>query len=483
MAAPPLARRALAALAAALCAVLLALPAGAAMFNAKTFTLDNGMQVVLVENHRVPAVVQMVWYRVGAADEPRGKSGIAHFLEHLMFKGTPSVPPGMFSRIVARQGGRDNAFTTQDYTAYFQVVAADQLELVMRMEADRMKNLVLTDAVVKPERDVILEERRARIGTSPSAQLGEAMGAVMYFNHPYRIPVIGWESEIRGLDTEDALAFYRRHYVPNEAVLIVAGDTTLEQLRPLAEKYYGAIPRGDAVPRQRTEEPPPETARRATLTSEQVREPSWRRIYLAPTYRTAEGAQAYALDVLSEILGGGPTSRLYRSLVVEQGLAASAGSWYEGDALDFANLGFYAVPRQNKTPQAVEAAVEAEIAKLLADGVTETEVADASKRLQAAAIYARDSLQTAAQVLGTALMTGRTLEEAEAWPERIAAVTAADVNAVARAVLQPERSVTGLLLPAAKAEAPAASVTPEPAPGPAPTSPASPPAATSGGPS
>ncbi len=439
-------------------------PAFGAMFNPKSFTLNNGMQVVLVENHRVPAVVQMVWYRVGAADEPHGKSGIAHFLEHLMFKGTPDIPPGQFSRIVARHGGRDNAFTTQDYTAYYQVVSADQLELVMRMEADRMANLVLTDEVVAPERDVVLEERRARVDNSPAAQLAEAMGATMYFHHPYGTPVIGWESEIRGLNTEDALAFYRRHYAPNNAVLVVAGDIGLEELKPLAEKYYGAIPRRPVPPRERVSEPPHQTARRVVLTSEQVREPSWRRSYQAPTYRTAEAGRAYALEVLSEILGGGAISRLYRSLVVEQELAAAAGSWYDGNALDFSTFGVYATPRPAGSVTAVEAAVVAEIEKLLEHGVTEAEVHDAKQRLKAAAVYARDDLETAAQILGTALMTGRTIDEVEAWPERIGAVTVADVDAAAKAVLQERLSVTGILLPAGRAATPAAAVAPVPVP-------------------
>lgn len=427
--------------------------AGAAMFDPKTFNLPNGLQVVLVENHRVPAIVQMVWYRIGAADEPRGKSGIAHFLEHLMFKGTPTVPPGQFSRLVARQGGRDNAFTTQDYTAYYQVVAADQLEMVMRMESDRMSNLVLTDALVTPERDVVLEERRARIENSPAAQLGEAMSAVMYFNHPYRIPTIGWESEIRGLGTKDAVDFYKAHYTPGNAVLIVAGDVTLDQLKPLAEKYYGPIEARPIPPRTRTEEPPHDAARRLTMTSEQVREPSWRRSYLAPTYRTADGSQAYALEVLSEIVGGGATSRLYRALAVEQAVAASAGAWYDGDSRDFTTFGVYAVPRQGQAVAAIEDAVDAVLAKLLADGVTEEEVRDAKQRLRAAAVFARDDLESGAQILGRALMTGRSLEEVEAWPDRIGAVTVNEVNEAAVAIIEAKDSVTGTLLPATQAPA------------------------------
>ncbi len=440
----------------------------AAVFNPKTFTLDNGLQVVLVENHRVAAAVHMVWYRVGGADEPRGKSGIAHFLEHLMFKGTDTVEPGDFSKIVARHGGRDNAFTGQDYTGYHQTIAKDYLERVMEMEADRMANLVLTDAVVDPERDVILEERRARIDNQPGALLGEAMGSAMFRNHPYRIPIIGWEEEIRGLTTQDALDFYERHYAPNNAILVVAGDVNVEELRRLAEKHYGSIPRREVAPRERVPEPPQIAARRVILDSPQVREPSLRRNYLAPSHTAGETQHAYALEVLSEIVGGGSTGRLYRDLVIERGIAASAGAWYGADTLDMSTFGFFATPRQGRTVEEVEAALDAALAKLLEEGVTEDEVADATKRLKASAVYARDDLETAARVLGAALAVGQSIDDVERWPELIGAVTADQVNLAARAVLKHEQSVTGILLPQRDPPAKAApAAPPETVPAPA----------------
>lgn len=429
-------------------AAALSVPANAKVFDPETFTLDNGMQVVLVRNHRVPAVVQMVWYKVGAADEEWGKSGLAHFLEHLMFKGTPSVPPGAFSPRIARTGGRDNAFTSQDYTAYYQVVAADRLAMVMEMEADRMRNLQLDDSVVLPERDVILEERRSRIENQPSAQLSVAMTAALFFNHPYRVPVIGWAEEMAKLSTEDALAFYRRHYAPDNAILVVAGDVTMDVLKPLAEKYYGVIPAAGVPARVRPPEPEHHTGRRVVLHSDRVREPLWRRVYAAPSYGTADPASdAYALEVLDEILGGGTTGRLYRSLVVEQGIASSAGSWYSPDAIDLGTAGLYASPVQGGSMAAVEDAVDAQIAALLAEGVTAEEVDDAKRRLQAGAIFARDSLENGAQVLGRALASGRTVEDVEKWPERIGAVTPEQVLSAARGVFRPERAVTGELLP------------------------------------
>jgi zinc protease len=422
-------------------------PGLAAVFDPESFTLDNGLQVVVVSNHRAPIVQHMVWYKVGAADETPGKSGIAHFLEHLMFKGTDKLAPGEFSQIIARNGGQENAFTSWDYTGYYQTVAKDRLELVMQHEADRMANLRLTDAVVNPERDVILEERRSRIDNEPSAQLGEMVNASLYMNHPYRIPIIGWEHEMQGLTTEDAIAFYNQWYAPNNAILIVAGDVTAAEVRPLAEKYYGPVaPR--AVPaRDRIEEPQQFAPRRVTLTSERVRQPSLSVTYLAPSHNRGDTQHSYPLQVLDEIMGGGTTSRLYRDLVVEQGIAAAAGSGYDSNNLDLGSFTFYVSPRPGLEMAAAEAALLAAVERLKQDGVSAEEVAAAKQRLSADAIYARDSLSGAPNILGRALASGRSIEDVESWPERVAAVTVEQVNAALRAVLQDDQSVTGVLLP------------------------------------
>jgi len=421
--------------------------ARAAVFNPKTFMLSNGMQVVVVTNRRAPIVAHMVWYKIGAADEPRGKSGIAHFFEHLMFKGTKNYPHGEFSKIVARNGGTENAFTSQDYTAYFQKVARDKLELVMRLESDRMTNLVLTDKEVLPERDVVLEERRSRIDNNPSAQLYEASQAALYLNHPYKIPVIGWKHEIAALTTKDALVFYRRYYVPNNAILIVAGDITVEELRPLAEKYYGTIPRGADIVRKRVSEPPHLAARRVEMKSPRVGQPSWSRYYTAPSYRTAKGNEAYALQIFADIVGGGTTSRLYLNLVVEQGIAASAGAWYNPNQFDSGTFGLSVSPRPGKSLAAAEKALLAEIAKILKQGLTADEVARTKKKLVASAVYARDSLSTAPNIIGGALATGRTIGDMEAWPDRINEVTLEQVNDAARSALIERQSVTNILRP------------------------------------
>lgn len=426
------------------------------VFNPKTFTLKNGMQVVVIEHRRAPVVTHMVWYKVGAADESPGRSGIAHFLEHLMFKGTKSFGPGEFSRIVATNGGRENAFTSQDYTAYFQNVAKDRLETVMRIEADRMTNLVLTDQLVKPERDVVLEERRSRTDSSPRGILFEQARAALFQNHPYGIPVIGWRHEITKLNTRDAIDFYRKYYTPSNAVLIVAGDVSVDKVRSLAEKYYGVIPARPLPPRVRPREPEHRAPVRVAYRDKRVRQPAWSRSFLAPSHNRGETKHAHALTVLSAILGTGATSRLYRSLVVEQKIATNAGAGYSASSFDLGSFYFYARPRPGTYPGSdpkagaanVERAVEAELRKLLEKGVTEEEVKRAKRSLLASAIYARDNLSTGARVIGVALTTGRTVEDVEAWPERIKAVTVDQVNAAARAVFKERNSVTAVLLPA-----------------------------------
>jgi zinc protease len=419
----------------------------AAVFNPETFTLENGMQVVVITNRRAPVVTHHVWYRIGSSDSPLGKSGLPHFLEHLMFKGTSNLDPGEFSREVARNGGNENAFTGPDYTGYFQTIARDRLELVMEMEADRMTNLKLDGPEVLLERDVVLEERSMRIDNDPSSRFGEQLNATQFLHHPYRIPIIGWRHEIASYTLEDALDFYKTWYAPNNAVLIVAGDIDAEELRPLAERYYGVIPARDIPERTRVQEPPQIAAREVEMADPRVREPSWMRSYLAPSFTAGETEHAYALEVLGEILRGTSTSRLDRSLVIDQQIATTAGAFYRGSALDLSTFKLYASPRPGIELDQIEAAMDAELARLEDEPITADEVARATQRLVAQAVYARDSLSGAVRSFGIALTTGRAVEDVEAWPERIAAVTAADVNAAAEHVLNLAQSVTGRLRP------------------------------------
>lgn len=419
----------------------------AAVFNPETFTLDNGMQVVVITNRRAPVVTHHVWYRIGSADSPLGKSGLAHFHEHLMFKATEQMESGEFSKEVARNGGNDNAFTGPDYTGYFQTIAKDRLELVMRMEADRMTNLVLGEDEVVRERDVVLEERSMRVDNDPSSRFAEQINATQFLHHPYRMPVIGWQHEIEQYSREDSLDFYRTWYAPNNAILLVAGDIDAAELKPLAERYYGVIPARDIPERARVQEPAQSAARDLVLRDARVRQPALMRSYLAPSFNTGDTEHAYPLDILAEILGGTSTSRLYRALVIDKKIATSASAFYRGNALDLGTFRIYASPRPDVTIDALETAIDSELQKLIKEPITDAEVARAVKRLSAEAVYARDSLSSAVRSFGVALTTGRSVDDVEAWPARIAAVTAAQVNQAAVYVLDEKRSVTGRLLP------------------------------------
>jgi zinc protease len=411
------------------------------------FTLANGLELVVIPDHRAPIVTHMIWYRVGSADEVAGKSGIAHFLEHLMFKGTKEHAAGYFSQLIAGVGGRENAFTSSDYTAYFQRVPREHLARMMELEAERMTGLVLTDEVVLPERDVVLEEQNSRVANNPRARLGEQMEAALYLNHPYGRPVIGWRQEIEKLNRDDALAFYERFYGPNNAIVVVAGDVRPEEVRKLAEDTYGRIPRRfETEPRRRPQEPPPTAARRVTLADPRVEQPSLTRTYLVPSAATAKRGESEALEVLAHVLGGGSNSRLYRALVVEKGMAVSAGAGYQGTSLDPTRFTVYAAPVTGKSLPEVEQAVDDVIAQLADKGVTAEELERSKTRLVADAIYAQDSHSTMARWYGAALVTGLTVDSVRTWPDRIRTVTAEQVRDAARRWLDLRRSVTGYLV-------------------------------------
>lgn len=419
--------------------------------RATEFTLKNGMQVVVIPDTRAPVVTHMVWYRVGAADEPPGTSGIAHFLEHLMFKSTDTIAVGEFSKIVARLGGQDNAFTSQDATAYHQRISKDRLREMMAMEADRMVNLRLTEKEVVTERDVILEERRSRVDNSPSAILSEQVDAALYLAHPYGIPVIGWEHEIAKLSREDALTFYNHYYAPNNAILIVAGDVTPEGVREAAEATYGKLPANDAIGKRRVrpQEPPHRAPVHIEFKDPRAGKATMTRTYLAPGYSNDTEGEAEAISVMVKILASGSTGRLYKKLVMDAKIASSAGGWYYGTGLDSARLAFYAVAADGNDLKTVEAGIEAEITRLRRDGVSEAELTRAKNSLIADHVYESDSQAALARRYGFALATGQTIKDIEAWPARIGKVSAQDIKAVANKFLDPSLSVTGYLIPEA----------------------------------
>jgi zinc protease len=388
------------------------------------FTLDNGLEVVVIPDHRTPVVTHMIWYRVGSADEQAGKSGLAHFLEHLMFKGTDKNPQGRFSQTLATIGGQENAFTTADYTGYFQRIAREYLPTVMEFEADRMTGLVLTDDNVLPERDVVLEEYNMRVANSPEARLGEQVTAALYLNHPYGRPVIGWHSELEKLNREDALAFYRRFYTPNNAVVVIAGDVNAAEVRPLVEKTYGKVARRAEIgPRMRPQEPPPAAVRQVTLADPRVAQPNLQRSYLVPSGATAKPGEAEALEVLAHVLGSGETSRLYRALVIEQHLATNAGGYYQGTALDESRFGLYASPLPGVSFATLEAALDGVIATVAEHGIAAEELERAKTRLIADSVMPRQSGDHGALVRRGAT-TGATVEQVAAWPKRLHEVTA-----------------------------------------------------------
>jgi zinc protease len=411
------------------------------------FTLPNGLEVVVIPDHRTPVVTHMIWYKVGSADETPGKSGLAHFLEHLMFKGTAKNPAGRFSQTLATLGGQENAFTTLDHTAYFQRIAKEYLPLVMEFEADRMTGLVLTDDNVLPERDVVLEEFNTRVANSPEARIGEQVAAALYLNHPYGRPVIGWRQEIEKLNREDALAFYRRFYTPNNAVVVIAGDVTGDEVKGLAAKTYGQVARvAEVAPRVRPQEPIPVAVRQLTMADARVAQPSLQRSYLVPSVNTAKPGESEALDILAQVLGVGETSRLYRALVINQHIATSAGSWYQGTALDESRFGVFASPLPGVTFATIEAAIDAVIATIAEGGITAAEFERAKTRLIADAVYAEDNQATMARWYGAALTSGGSVEKVTSWSARVRAVTPEAVRNAARTWLDKRRSVTGYLV-------------------------------------
>lgn len=434
--------------------------------GASQFELANGMQVVVIPDRRAPVVTHMIWYKVGAADEPRGQSGIAHFLEHLMFKGTPRFPDDTYSQTISRLGGTENAFTSYDYTAYFQRIAVEHLPLMMEMEADRMKNLVLTEDVVASERNVILEERASRVDNDPTALLRESFSATLFQNHPYGDPIIGWRHEMEDLSREMALDFYARYYTPENAILVIAGDIDEETVRPLAEQYYGVLParEGAVTDRRRPLEPEPVAERRIDMRDERIAQPVVQIAYLAPSYTLSEDPRlAPALDVLSHYLGDGSTSRLYRHFVIEQRTAAAMGAFYQGSALDHGTFYLFGYPAEGVALEDLEADLVAELNRFLEEGISEEELARAKRNLVAQTVFAQDSQSALARIFGSSLAVGEDLEDVQQWPARIGSVTVDDVMDAARLVLQPQRAVIGFQRPAVTPDTqPAAAATATP---------------------
>ncbi len=432
---------------AAIAAALVLLPAALKADGVTTFTLDNGLEAVVIEDHRAPVVVHMVWYRVGSADEPPGKSGIAHFLEHLMFKATDELASGELSDTVARNGGSDNAFTSYDYTGYFQRIAADRLELVMDMEASRMDGLALVEGDIATERDVVIEERNQRTDSDPGALFNEQLYAALYLNHPYQVPIIGWKHEAHRLSLDDAQSFYDQHYGPNNAILVVAGDVDPEDVKALAEKHYGPIAENPRiVERMRPSEPPQLAERRLRYSDPRIGNDYVSRVYLVPERDPGAQKDAAALSMLARVLGGSSTtSVLAQKLQFEDPKAVYTSAWYNGQALDSATFGLAFVPVPGVTLEDGEALLDEAVAEFLEEGVDAAQLERIKMSVRSQRVYAQDNVSSIANRYGRGLTVGLTVEDIEAWPKLLEAVTEEDILAAARKFLDRKSAVTGFV--------------------------------------
>jgi zinc protease len=426
---------------------LVCVPALLRAENVTTFTLDNGMEAVVIEDHRAPVVVHMVWYRVGSADEPHGKSGIAHFLEHLMFKATDELTSGELSDTVARNGGSDNAFTSFDYTGYFQRIAADRLDLVMDMEASRMDGLKLVEGDIATERDVVIEERNQRIDSDPGALFNEQMNAALYLNHPYNVPIIGWKHEADVLSLEDANAFYEQHYGPNNAILVVAGDVDPDEVKALAEKHYGVIePNPAIVPRVRPSEPPQLAERRLSYADPRIGNDYMTRRYLVPERDPGDQEAAAALNLLARVLGGSSTtSVLAQKLQFENPVAVYTAAWYSGQSLDDGTFGLAIVPAPGVDLEEAERLLDGAVAEFLEEGIDPEQLDRIKMNIRAQRVYSLDSVSNIANRYGRAMSVGLTVEDVESWPDILDAVTEEDILSAARTYLDRRSSVTGFV--------------------------------------
>lgn len=411
-----------------------------------TFDLDNGMEVVVIEDHRAPVVVHMMWYRAGSADEKSGVSGVAHFLEHLLFKATDNMEAGEFSKTVAANGGSDNAFTSYDYTAYFQRVASDRLELMMQMEADRMVNLRLTEADILTEREVIIEERNQRTENNPNALFGEQASAALYMNHRYGVPIIGWRHEMETLELPDTLEYYEQFYAPNNAILIVAGDVTPEEIKELAERHYGPLEANpDLEPRARPQEPLHNVERRLVFEDPRVSQPYVRRSYLAPERNSDDQKTAAALMLGADLLGDGQTSFMTQKLQFEDKTAVFASAYYRGTSLDDTTFTTIVVPMPGVTLAEAEAQMDAVIEKFMETPIDQAHLARIKSQMRASRIYAKDNVQGLANSYGRALTSGLTIADILAWPDVVESITEEDIKTAMHAVLDKKSSVTGWL--------------------------------------
>ena len=417
-----------------------------AEFKPQYHILENGLEIIVLENNRVPAIAHSIWYKVGSADEPNGKSGIAHFLEHLLFKGTDKLKPGEFSKTIARNGGKDNAFTSKNYTGYFQLIHKSKLELVMSLEANRMKNIKLVEKEFENEKTVVLEERYSRVDNNPSALLSEQINAALYMNHPYRKPIIGWEHEIKNLNLDDVMKFYEKYYAPNNAIIVICGDVNLDDAVKIAKKYFGPIKPSKIEKRAWTDEPTQHAPRKITLNSKNTAIPVFQRHYLVPTY-TKSKKEALTLEVFSEIFGNSSTGMLFDEFVKNKKLATSVSAYYYPDGFGHTSFTISIIPKKNVGLEEIEIHLDEYLNKIKKKIFNKEELQKIKKRLVNDTIFAQDSLYMGMRIFGSSLTTGYSLKEITNWPNDIAKVSIDDLETYIPNIFNKKNSVTGYLLP------------------------------------
>ena len=417
-----------------------------AEFKPQQYILKNGLEIIVLENNRIPAIANSIWYKVGSADEPNGKSGIAHFLEHLMFKGTEKLKPGEFSQIVSINGGKENAFTSKNYTGYFQLIHKSKLELIMSLEADRMKNIKLIEKEFENEKTVVLEERYSRVDNNPSALLSEQINAALYMNHPYRKPIIGWEHEIKNLSLDDVMKFYKKYYAPNNAIIVICGDVNLDDVVKIAKKYFGPIKPSKMEKRAWTDEPTQHAPRKITLNSKNTAIPVFERHYLVPTY-TKSKKESLTLEVFSEIFGNSSTGMLFDEFVKNKKLATSASVYYHPDGFGHTSFAINIIPKKNVSLEEIEIYLDEYLNKIKKKTFNKEELQDIKKRLVNTTIFAQDSLYMGMRIFGSSLSTGYSLKEITNWPNDISKVSIDDIETYVPNIFNKKNSVTGYLLP------------------------------------
>jgi zinc protease len=405
-------------------------------------TLDNGLRVLLLEDHRSPVASFQIWYRVGSRDERVGLTGLSHYLEHMMFKGTPTRGPKQFARLVEENGGQDNAFTSQDVTSYFVNIAGDKIDLVIDLEADRMQNLLLDPKEINSEREVVIEERRTRSEDDPSGFLGEEVNSIAFKAHPYGAPIIGWMEDIRRITPAEIRAFYKTYYVPNNAIVVAVGDFRAPAVLEKIQKTFGRIPRGKTPPPVLAVEPT-QNGERRVIVKKEAELPVVYMAWHVPNHRAND---APALEVLSTILSGGRASRLYRDLVYQRQLALEAGGDYSYFALDPNLFWFWATPMPGQTPETLEAELAKQMERLKTEPVTDEELARAKNQIESAFVLQEDSVHRRAALLARFELIGGYVQK-DSFMTKIRAVTAADLTRVAGAWFAPERKSVGVLLP------------------------------------